>query len=202
MFQQAIAVENDFGLVKEFIQGDSERAASAFVRRYKSFVYSTAFRHLKSHDDADDASQEVFIRAFKNLATFKGESSIQTWLYRITLNVCANMRRKKRFTSFFSFDNDEEEIEIADSAGISPHNSTETNDFMEHFNKMLNTLPEKQREAFALRYFHEMSYEEISVMLGTSIGGLKANYFHAVKKLGELLKNSELLTGQRHGYTK
>lgn len=191
-------MKDEFSLVREYINGDSERAAGAFVRRYKSFVYSTALRHLKSRDDADDAAQEVFIRALKNLAGFKGDSSIQTWLYRITMNVCANMRRKKRLLSFFTFGEDGEDREIEDQSAVNPYESVENSDFMKHFNRMLNDLPEKQRETFVLRYFHELSYEEISVVLGTSVGGLKANYFHAVKKLGEMLKNSEFLSGEKY----
>ncbi|GAB1431165.1 RNA polymerase sigma factor [Ignavibacteria bacterium] len=199
MTQQALVMKEDFSLVREYINGDSERAAGAFVRRYKSFVYSTALRHLKSRDDADDAAQEVFIRALKNLSGFKGDSSVQTWLYRITMNVCANMRRKKRLLSFFSFGDGEEGREVEDKSTVNPYETVENSDFMKHFNKMLDELPEKQRETFVLRYFHELSYEEISTALGTSIGGLKANYFHAVKKLGEMLKNSEFLAGEKYG---
>lgn len=200
MLQGALAVEQDFDLVREYTAGDTERAATAFVRKYKSFVYATAYRHLKSHDDSDDAAQEVFIRALKNLSSFKGESTIQTWLYRITINVCANMRRKKRFVSFFSFGDNNEEPEFEDRQAVNPHVSAESEDFMEHFQQLLGVLPDKQRETFVLRYFHELSYEEISQMLGTSVGGLKANYFHAVKKLGDLLKKSELLAGGKYEF--
>ena len=109
------------------------------------------------------------------------------------------MRRKKRFVSFFTFADSNEEPEIEDRHAVNPHRSAETDDFMRHFHTMLGELPEKQRETFVLRYFHELSYEEISDMLGTSVGGLKANYFHAVKKLGAMLKNSELLAGEQYG---
>jgi len=186
-----LALNTDQDIINEYCSGDSNRAATLFVRKHQKFVYSIALRYLRSHDDADDATQEVFIRALKNLKSFRGESSIQTWLYRITINICSNLVRKRKFISLFSRE-DGSEIEL-ESDTISPQQHFENKDFEKHFERMLRQLPEKQRETFALRYFDELSYEEISKMLGTSVGGLKANYFQAVQKLTKLLKKSEFM---------
>ncbi|MES2764677.1 MAG: RNA polymerase sigma factor [Bacteroidota bacterium] len=192
MSASIITLNTDQILIQEYVSGDRERAATEFVRRHQQFVYSVAYRYLRSQDDADDAAQETFIRALKNLHKFRGESSLNTWLYRITMNVCTNIQRKKRVRDFFGLDDVAETI-ASDEA--TPAQIYEDSDFEKRFKVLLNELPEKQRETFALRYFDELSYEEISKILGTSVGGLKANYFQAVKKLAVLLKNSDLLDG-------
>ncbi len=182
----------DKALIDEYVHGDRDAAATRFVRQHQRFVYSLALRQLgQSHDDADDAAQEVFIRALKGLETFKGDSSMQTWLYRITVNVCHTMRRKSRLLSWFG-SNDDDQLDMV-SPDATPERALLNKDFQLQFEQMLQQLPEKQRETFYLRYFDELSYEEISEILGTSIGGLKANYFQAVQKLARLIQTSDFL---------
>jgi RNA polymerase sigma-70 factor (ECF subfamily) len=193
----ALALQTDQEIVQELIQGDRERAANAFVRRHQRFVFATAQRYLMNYDDAEDAAQEVFIRALKNLHTFRGDSSVQTWLYRITMNVCTSMRRRKKLLSFFSGQDDDAEPEIP-SEDYTPYQIAENQDFEQRFQQMLQQLPPKQRETFVLRYVEELSYEEISVMLGTSVGGLKANYFQAVQKLARILRPDETMKGEQY----
>ena len=188
----ALIVTNDADIVQEYVSGDKERAATAFVRKYQNFVYSTALRYLQSHDDADDVAQEVFIKALEKISSFRGDSNLKTWLYRITINTCTNLKRKNRFFSLFksigtSESDDEELIDITDNSPA-PDQRIENEEFNKKFSKMLAKLPEKQRETFALRYFEEMPYEEISKVTGTSVGGLKANYFQAVSKLAKILE--------------
>ncbi|MFN8358431.1 MAG: sigma-70 family RNA polymerase sigma factor [Candidatus Kapaibacterium sp.] len=187
----ALSLQTDQDIIREYCSGDQNRAATQFVRKYQKFVYSTALRYLRSHDDADDAAQEVFISALKHIHNFRGDSTVQTWLYRITINVCTRIVRKRKFVSFFTRE-DGSEIEIPSDIST-PHQQFENKDFEKNFYKMLSQLPEKQRETFVLRYFDELTYEEISQMLGTSVGGLKANYFQAVQKLAKLLKNSDYM---------
>jgi len=190
---------NDSVLIEEYINGNREIAATQFVRKHQRFVYSLALRQMNnSHDDADDAAQEVFIRALKALPTFKGDSSITTWLYRITVNVCSTLRRKRKLLSWFKND-DGEDMEI-ESDVATPERQMMDKDFAEKLYSILATLPDKQRETFCLRYFDELSYEEISEILGTSIGGLKANYFQAIQKLAKILKNSNMFDLQEFGY--
>jgi RNA polymerase sigma factor (sigma-70 family) len=165
-------------------------AANEFVRKYQKFVYATALRYLKSSDDAYDATQEVFIKALKSIRNFRGDSSVSTWLYRITINVCSGMKRKEKLRQFVGVEDIEE---ITPDYQATPAQKTEDRDFEARFEALLAQLPEKQRETFMLRYFDELSYEEISKLLGTSVGGLKANYFQAVKKLAHLLKEERKL---------
>ncbi len=179
---------DDNALIEDFVKGDRESAATRFVRQHQRFVYSLALRQLhNSYDDADDAAQEVFIRALRGLETFKGDSSIQTWLYRITVNVCHTMRSKRKHLSLDG--NDFDEAQEIVSTDPNPEGQLLDKDFSQRFQEVLRQLPEKQRETFCLRYFDELSYEEISELLGTSIGGLKANYFQAVRKLAHLMKD-------------
>lgn len=181
----ALLLENDLDIIEEFVANKSERAASSFVRKYRSFVYSTALRYLQNHDDADDCAQEVFLKALSNLKKFRKDSNLKTWLYRITVNQAMNHLRKKKITAFFSFGDSDYEIS---ANSLNPEESMMNEEFLSKFNSALAKLPEKQRETFALKYFDELKYEEISELLGTSIGGLKANYYQAVKKLSSILK--------------
>lgn len=188
----SILAEEDLAIIGEYLQGDRERGATTFIRKYQRFVYSVVSRNLADRDDVDDGVQEVFIRALNGLNSFRGESKVTTWLYSIAIHVCKGIRRKKRTVRFFQFDSNEESYEerIADSE-LTPDKTLVAEDFMTRFMQMVTKLPERQKETFMLRHFDERSYEEISEMTGTSVGGLKANYFHAINKLGEMLKASE-----------
>lgn len=188
--EAVLSLTPDQAILSRFREGDANAAANEFVRTYQRFVYATASRYLRSDEDAYDASQEVFIRALKNIHKFRGESSLSTWLYRITINVCSSMKRKQKLRSVFSL----EDIEPhAHSHETAPDQMVQDNEFNDRLHAMLQQLPEKQRETFVLRYFHELSYEEISQMLGTSVGGLKANYCQAVKKLAVHLTQTTAL---------
>lgn len=196
----ALILDSDAQILEAYRSGKVEKAATAFVRRNQRFVYSIAMRQLNHTEDARDASQEVFMRALKGLEGFKGESTLQTWLYRITINVCNNMRRKKKVVSWFSIGEGPEERDVAHSQ-ISPAEESVQSDFERFFATVLAKLPEKQRETFALRYYDELSYEEISTMVGTSVGALKANYHWAVKKIAAHLRESEYYESWREATT-
>lgn len=187
MTNAAFILENDKDIIYEYCEKGNQHAATHFVRKYKNFVYSTALRYVTNHFDADDISQEVFIKALKGLKKFRGDSSLQSWLYRITVNLSLNYKKKKSVLSFLSQDDDERFYEI-ESKLLTPEQEIEGKELEQEFLEALNKLPEKQRETFALRYFDELPYEEISKLLGTSIGGLKANYYQAVKKLASFLE--------------
>jgi len=187
-----LTYSSDTEIIKDYCDNGSQRAANAFVRNHQKFVYSTALRFLKNREDAEDASQEVFIKALKNLKNFRGDSNVKTWLYRITSNVCTNVLRKIKLGKIFSYGNDTEEFYDIATNDISAQKKIENKEFEEKFLNALDKLPKKQRETFALRYYEEMTYEEISKVLGTSTGGLKANYFQAIKKLSAYLKDDIL----------
>lgn len=185
----ALSVKTDESILAALRQTTESNSAAAneFVRKYQKFVYTTALRYLKNSDDAYDAAQEVFIKALKSIHGFRGESSLSTWLYRITMNVCSAMKRKEKLRTFVGLENLAERVS---DRHFTPDKQAENNEFEQKLFAILEELPEKQRETFVMRYFDELSYEEISQILGTSVGGLKANYFQATKKIAQMLKHS------------
>lgn len=187
----ALSLEIESEFVREYVETGSNRAANEIVRTYRKFVYATALRYVEDYDDADDVAQEVFIKALDSISKFKGDSSFKTWLYRITVNMSLNHTRKRKFKNIFSFGNNLSEDSIKSDNNL-PDMSLENKEFEKNFVKLLGKLPDKQRETFALRYFDELPYEDISKMLGTSVGGLKANYHQAVKKISKMINENEL----------
>lgn len=172
----------DSELIIEFVKKKNQRAARALVEKYKTFVFSIALRYTNNYDDADDVSQEAFIRAFDSLHNFRNESSLKTWLYRITVNTFLSNKKKRNIHNVFQ----KQDVSILENFELkqtNPEQELEFNELNQFFLKTIDTLPEKQREVFCLRYFNEMKYEEISGLLGLTVGGLKANYFHAIKKI-------------------
>ncbi|MCX7880317.1 MAG: sigma-70 family RNA polymerase sigma factor [Ignavibacteria bacterium] len=189
MREWVIQLENDWEIIAEFEKGDIERASYEFVRKYKNFVYLVVYRYVRNHEDAEDVSQEVFISALRKIRDFRQQSSLKTWLYRIAVNKSKNFLNKKSLISIFSLSNrNEEKDDVLDFPDTSQWNNLENKELEDKFLEILSSLPEKQREVFALRYFDNISFKEISSLLGTSVGGLKANYFHAVKKIAKELK--------------
>lgn len=185
----SIALNNDL-ITNEMTELKNDKEITEFVRTYQSFVFNTAFRFLNSYEDAQDASQDSFIKAIKSLNSFRGESSVKTWLYHITRNTCFNYLKKRKIKAIFSFQNNSDssdDLEIKDDY-YRPDEKFENQELQNKFLDAVNKLPEKQRETFALRYYDDLPYNEISKLIGTSIGGLKANYFQAVKKIAEELK--------------
>jgi len=94
----------DKNIIEEYITNGSNNAATRLIRKYEKFVFAIALRYVASYDDAEDLTQEVFIKALNNLKKFKQDSSLKTWLYRITVNACITFVRKKKITSFFRLD--------------------------------------------------------------------------------------------------
>jgi RNA polymerase sigma factor (sigma-70 family) len=177
---------NDLKLVELFQKGN-EASFNELVRRYQEKVYWIARRFVNDHDQADDVVQEVFVKVYSALKQFRGESGFYTWLYRITVNVALNALRKQRVRDFIRID---EFFETADDESIQPDAIIEKDEQQKLIEDAIAHLPEKQKAVFILRYYDELPYEEISHILKTSIGGLKANYFHAAKKIGEYLQRA------------
>lgn len=188
MSDWVLKLEVDKEILQQFAEGNVEQAALRLVKTYKNFVYLIAYRYLKNHDDAEDITQEVFIKALEKLKGFRLESTIKTWLYRITVNYSKNFLRKKALYSFFSIDKANEDDEGFDIPDSTESTGIEYKELEEKFLQTVANLPEKQREVFSLRYFDKLSFNEISELLGTSVGGLKANYFHAIRKIADEMK--------------
>lgn len=179
-----MTTRTDQQLIDEFLNGN-EQGFNELVRRYQEKVYRVARRMMGDHDEADDVVQEVFIKLYQAVKEFRGESSVYTWLYRITTNAALNALRKKKVREYISIDDAAQQIE---SDVTPPDQAAEEKERKSAIEKAVASLPRKQRAVFVMRYYEEKSYDEIALILKTSVGGLKANYFHAIKKIGIALK--------------
>jgi RNA polymerase sigma factor (sigma-70 family) len=176
---------SDIELVNE-VRGGKRQAFTELMRRYQQRVYWTARRIVGNHDDADDIAQEAFVKAYLALGDFRGDSSFYTWIYRIAVNLALNAIRKQQVVGYLR---QSDIVNRLFPAADDPHRDLEQKEILSRLDKAVAALPEKQRAVFVLRYFDEMPYEEISGVLKTSVGGLKANYFHALRKVQEQLKD-------------
>lgn len=165
---------------------DPKKARAAFDTVIKTFsepVYWQIRKLVVSHDDADDILQNVFIKAWTNLQNFRGDAKLSTWLHKIAINESINFINKEKQRQHLS--------ESADDSfllkNIEADSFFDGDELHAIFLREVAKLPEKQRLVFNMKYFDEMKYEEISEILGTSVGALKASYHHAVKKLTESL---------------
>lgn len=164
---------------------DKDLRSAAFaviVKKYSSKIYWHIRNMVLSHEDADDLVQETFIKAWNNLDKFRGDAQISTWLYRIAINETLTFLRKSRKETVSLSDC---EAEVAEAiAGDSYFNGDRADAL---FREAVSRLPNKQRLAFNMKYFEEMTYEEMSNILDTSVGALKASYHIAVKKIEQFI---------------
>ena len=174
--------DNDFELVNRFLLGE-EVAFNLIVKKYQKKIYWHARQMMGNHLDADEVTQEVLIVIFNKLKNFNFNSSLYTWIYKIVTTRSLNQIRKKQIKRFFSID-DDVGIELKDKQDIVEE--LDSKEKLERVKRVLQKIPPKQRQIFIMRNFEELSYEEISEITGKSVGGLKANYFHALKKVLEL----------------
>lgn len=163
-----------------------KEAFECIVKQYSEQLYWQIRRLVLSHEDANDLLQNTFIKAWTNIDYFRAEAKMSTWLYRIALNECLTFLNKQRALNQLSID--DETIDVVHSLESDTYFNGDKTQLL--FQKALQTLPEKQRMVFNLKYFQEMKYEDISEILGTSVGALKASYHHAVKKIEHFLKES------------
>ena len=175
---------NDKEIIALQKAGNYELAFNAIVESYSERLYWHIRRFLGSHDDTDDLLQEVFIKIWKALPSFRGDSQIYTWAYRIATNETLNFLTRNRSKTRLN-------VEIADAlrAGKADEDPYFNGNAMQReLHKAVSKLPKKQRVVFNLRYFEEMKYEDMSRVTGTSVGALKASYHHAYMKVSETLK--------------
>ena len=178
---RALADLDERGLVEACLGGQSA-AFDLIVERHRRSVYLLCYRFVSNHEDASDLSQDVFLRAYRGLRSFRGQSSLATWLYRIGVNVCLNRVSAKKLQSE-SIDDRQFVDERAESA---PQRLLK-NERAERVRAAIAQLPRKQRATLVLRMYHEMSHQEIADVLGSSVGAVKANFFHALGNLKKLL---------------
>lgn len=160
------------------------KAFTMIVERYKEQLYWQIRRIVLSHDDANDILQDTFIKAWGSINLFRGDAKMATWLYRIAMNECITFLNKQKTQTEVSLDNpDASMVEKLDSDIYFNGDKA-----LRLLQEALLTLPIKQRMVFNMKYYQEMKYEEMSDVLGTTVGALKASYFHAVKKIQKYIE--------------
>lgn len=162
-----------------------ERAYTAIIKKYQERIYWHIRRMVVDHDDANDVLQNVLIRVWKGLEKFREDSQLFTWLYRIATNESLTFLEQQKKKSSVSF----EDVETGLSNRIKADDNFDANKLEWKLQLAIQQLPEKQRVVFSLRYYDEMPYEEMSRVLETSEGALKASYHHAVKKIEDYILN-------------
>jgi RNA polymerase sigma-70 factor (ECF subfamily) len=179
--------DNDFELVEKFVSGD-ETAFNLLARKYQKKIYWHARQMLGDHLDADEITQEVLIVMYNKLKTFGFKSSLYTWIYKIVSTRSLNQLRRKKLKRLVTFDSVNEK-ELSGKSDIVQ--DIANREKLEKVNNALEKLPTKQRQIFVMRNYDQLSYEEISDITGKSVGGLKANYFHALKKILEYVNEKD-----------
>jgi RNA polymerase sigma-70 factor (ECF subfamily) len=171
----------DADLVKACLSG-RPGAFDLVVERHQRAVYQLCYRFVGNHEDASDLTQDVFLRAYRGLRNFRGQSSLGTWLYRIGVNVCLNRVSVKvpHTEPIDDRQHVDERHERADDGLLRTERAARVR-------AAIVQLPRKQRAALILRMYHDMAHHEIAAALGSSVGAVKANVFHALQNLKKLL---------------
>ena len=169
-------------LVARFKAGD-QAAFNQLVRLYQKRVYAVAFRMVRDVEEAQDLTQEVFIKMYKALEAYRGEASVFTWAYRTTVNMAINHLRRKKIISWVPL-LEAENKPAEEKEGLS---EVENERLKAAIAEAAKKLPPKQRAIFILRHYDELSNEEIAQIVGKSVGAVKANYFQALQKMKKYL---------------
>jgi len=175
----ALPRESEREAIEACRRGERE-AFDRVVLRYQRDVYRLCYRYVNNHEDANDLAQEVFLKAWRAIGRFRGESSLRTWLYRIAVNACLNFRALRRPTA------DELPEAVPDpQPGVLAR--VESDDQARRVREAVSRLPERQRATLILKVYHELTHEEVAEALGSSVGTAKANLFHALGNLRRLM---------------
>ena len=170
---------SDEEIIGLYRSGEREKAFNEIVRNYSERLYWHVRGFVCSHEDTDDILQDIFIKIWNALPLFRGEARLFTWLYRIATNEVLNFLRKRRLKFVLSFTSEEKAL-VGQMEADPYFNEDEA---QKKLMLAIGKLPEKQRLVFVMRYFEEMEYQEISEILKTSVGSLKASYHHAYVKI-------------------
>ena len=169
----------DEDIIGIYRNGELERAFTEIVKAYSERLFWYVRRYVGCQEDADDLIQEIFVKVWAALPSFRGEARLFTWIYRIATNEALNFLRRQRVRAALNFKSLDAEVEIR----IDEDPYFNGGEAERRLMKALQKLPQKQRIVFSMRYFEDMSYEEISEVTGTSTGALKASYHIAYEKL-------------------
>jgi RNA polymerase sigma-70 factor, ECF subfamily len=179
----------DAELVESCLAGTRE-SFDVLVERHQRHVYQLCYRFVGNHEDASDLAQDVFIRAYRGLRNFKRQASLGTWLYRISVNVCLNKvgakTPKPEALDPLLAASDERIASPAESAA----DAVLRGERAVQVRAAIARLPKKQRTTLILRVYHDLPHEEIAGILGSSVGAVKANFFHALNNLKKLMREA------------
>ncbi|MCO5249638.1 MAG: sigma-70 family RNA polymerase sigma factor [Chitinophagales bacterium] len=176
---------DDKELVQQFQQAATQKTAfETIVRKYSRILFAHLAKYIQHQEDIEDTLQVVWIKVWRGLESFRGESLLSTWLFTITTREAYNFYRKKKVVSV--------ELENESTSYLSDKTdyTLDSKQIIEKLQNAIDTLPDKQKEVFVMRYFEEKTYEEMSRQTGTSEGALKASYHHAVKKIEDFIKGN------------
>ena len=179
-------IYNEEEILSKLRSGNPEVQKAVFnkvVAFYTEKLYWQIRKMILSHDDANDILQNTFIKAWINIDMFRGDAKLSTWLYKISINECITFLNKQRSMNSISID----DTDVFLLGKLESDEYFDGDEAQIRLQKAILTLPEKQRLVFNMRYYEETPYEEMSEVLGTSVGALKASYHHAVKKIESIL---------------
>jgi RNA polymerase sigma factor (sigma-70 family) len=179
MPQEAVIIDDHIILANFRNEDSRDTAFTQLVKKYQERLYWHIRRMVAEHEDTNDILQNVFIKVWKNLGEFREESNLFTWMYRIATNETLTWIEQQKRRSSASLSDHESAL----SNKLEAQKGYDARKIEWKLQKAISLLPEKQRVVFNLRYYDEMPYEEMSVVLDTSVGALKASYHHAVKKV-------------------
>ncbi|WP_411274079.1 RNA polymerase sigma factor [Daejeonella sp.] len=180
---------DDSEILSKFeLESTRNEAFRLLLNKYQQKIYWHIRRLVIDHDDTDDLVQEVFIKVWKSLSNFRNDSQLYTWLYRIATNESITFINRKKHKNNISL-NESAGYDLAKTLADSPY--FDGDNAQMKLQKALLTLPEKQRLVFNMKYYDDLKYEEISEILGTTVGGLKASFHIAVKKIEDYLLNTD-----------
>lgn len=185
-YKVAVTNPTDSELVARSLAGD-RAAFDLIVERHRRHVYQLCYRFVANHEDASDLAQDVFVRAFKSLGSFKGDAALGTWLHRIAVNVSLNQvaAAKARTQSVDTLVRASDPRMVSDAESAA--DALVRGERAAEVRAAIAQLPRKQRATLILRVYHELSHQEIADLLGSSVGAVKANFFHALNNLKKLL---------------
>lgn len=171
--------QEDLEAIAACQRGERE-AFDRLVERYQRDVYRLCYRYVNNHEDANDLAQDAFLKAYKAIGRFRGESAFSTWLYRIAVNTCLNFRAARKPPAAELTDT------VADPSPGAPDRIADE-EWGRRVREAVSRLPEKQRATLILKIYQDMTHEEVAAALGSTVGTVKANLFHALANLRKIV---------------
>jgi RNA polymerase sigma-70 factor (ECF subfamily) len=187
---KSLNIQSDDNTIIESFKNGNLYAFNILVLKYQKKVYWLVRKMVLNHDDADDITQEVFIKLHKSLDKFRGESKFYTYIYRIAVNLSLNHlnKNKRNYTRQVDLNSETFRLKSDEKSTDETYDEQNRTKILE---EAICSLPEQQRAVFNLRFYDNLGYDEIAKILNRSVGGMKANYFHAVKKIEVFLKKKK-----------